>query len=181
MFALNVIWFQWCHDEQKASTISLIILLVHIADNKMKKDFSSVILFHLLAASVCFGIGVRSASWNNLTDVLTPVVRRSGALKGHDTGFSSVSHLLRNHQLRGSYHCAYELKLYKTGRSRYAVLTAFSGIVFLVQFLYNNIFFPVSSLFFSSSLFSLFYLSAHRGKNYFETQTTKIIMWKSRC
>ncbi|XP_061333181.1 ubiquitin-associated protein 2 isoform X2 [Pezoporus flaviventris] len=42
----------------------------------------------------------------------------SGALKGHDTGFSSVSHLLRNHQLRGSYHCAYELKLYKTGRSR---------------------------------------------------------------
>ncbi|XP_040977289.1 LOW QUALITY PROTEIN: ubiquitin-associated protein 2-like [Aquila chrysaetos chrysaetos] len=42
----------------------------------------------------------------------------SGALKGYDTGFSSVSHLLRNYHLRVAYHCAYKLMLYKLGRSR---------------------------------------------------------------
>ncbi|PKU33268.1 ubiquitin-associated protein 2 isoform x2 [Limosa lapponica baueri] len=42
----------------------------------------------------------------------------SGALKGYDTGFSSVNHLLRNCQLRGAYRCACKLMLYKTGRSR---------------------------------------------------------------
>lgn len=125
-----------------------------LVDNKLKRGFSSKILFHLLASSVCFGIGVKSAFWNSLTDVLTPVLHKSGALKQHDTGFSSVSHLLRNYQL--SYHCAYKLMVYKTGGVG-MLLTAISGIVGLVQFLYS-VFFQSPHFFFSPFLFSLFYL-----------------------
>lgn len=43
-------------------------------------------LFHLLVLSVYFGIGASRALRNNLI----------GALKGHDTGHLSVSHLPKN-------------------------------------------------------------------------------------
>lgn len=107
----------------------------------------------------------------SLTDVPTPVLHRSGALKGHDTGFSSVSHLLRNYQLREAYHCAYKLMLYKTGGVG-MLLTALSGIVGLVQFLYSN-FFQSIHFFFSPSFLPLLPVSAYRGKN-FEIKTIKI-------
>lgn len=55
------------------------------------------------------------------------------------------------------------------------LLTAFSGIVVLVQFLYSNIFFPSLLTFFLLFFFLPFLsVSAHRGKNYFENKTIKI-------
>lgn len=163
-------------NKQKATFTSLIVL-VHSSDDKLKGNFSELVLFtcyrHLF-----FGTGVKSAFWNNLGDVLTAV--HSGALKVHYTGFSSVCH---RETLNWEGLNADSINCVVGWGGLGLLLTAFSGVLVLVQFLNSLHFFSPSYYFFSLfSLFSFFLsVSAARGKFSFGKQNIKINMWKSRC